>query len=174
MQDIPVDSRLFHFPDDWLVTKYDDMPYYQNHLKSGYGLRRGLKAVDLIAFHPADKTLFLIESKDYRRHSRTKSIPPAEEFVGKVTDTLTGLVPTMLCSPALTEDVKKVREGVRKSKRLRLIYQFEQPAKSSKLYKRAFDPADIQLKLRQALKCFDPHVLVIESKNQDKVAWTVN
>lgn len=174
MQDIPVDSRLFHFPDDWLVTKYDDMPYYQNHLKSGYGLRRGLKAVDLIAFHPADKTLFLIESKDYRRHSRTKSIPPAEEFVGKVTDTLTGLVPTMLCSPALTEDVKKVREGVRKSKKLRLIYQFEQPAKHSKLFPRAFDPSEIQLKLSQDLRCFDPHVLVIEAATQHKVAWTVN
>ena len=174
MQDIPVDSRVFHFQDGWLVAKYDDMPFYQNQLKSGYGLRRGLKAVDLIAFCPTDKTLYLIESKDYRKHRRTKSMPPAEDFIDKVIDTLTGLIPTILCSTETTEDVRKVREGVRKSQKLRLIYQFEQPAKHSKLFPRVFDPTEIQLKLCQDLKCFDPHVLVVESVTQHKVAWTVD
>ena len=174
MQNITVDSRVFHFQDGWLVTKYDDMPYYRNNLSCKRGYKRSLNAVDLIAFHPADKTLYLIESKDYRRHRRTKSISPAEEFVDKVTDTLTGLVPTMLCSSEITEEVEKIREGVRESEKLRLIYQFEQPAKHSKLFPRAFDPSEIQMKLCQDLRCFDPHVLVIEAATQHKVAWTVN
>ena len=137
-------------------------------------MRRGLKAVDLIAFHPADKTLFLIESKDYRKYSRNKKKTPAEEFVDKVTDTLAGLVPTMLCSSEITEEVVIIREGVRESEKLRLIYQFEQPAKHSKLFPRVFDPSEIQMKLRQDLRCFDPHVLVIEAATQNKVAWTVD
>ena len=174
MQDITVNSRVFHFQDGWIVTKYDDVPYYRKKLSSELEYKRGLKAVDLIAFRPADKTLFLIESKDYRIDPRQKEDPPAKEFVEKVIDTLTGLIPTMLCSPEITDDVEKVREGVRKSERLRLIYQFEQPATHSKLHPRAFDPADIQTKLRQELKCFDPHVLVIEAATQNKVAWTID
>jgi len=174
MQDIPVDTRIFHFRDGWLVAKYDDMPYYRNNLSCKRGYKRSLNAVDLIVFHPADKTLYLIESKDYRKHPRTKKKTPAEEFVDKVTDTLTGLVPTMLCSSEITEEVVKIREGVWESEKLRLIYQFEQPAKHSKLFPRVFDPSEIQMKLRQDLRCFDPHVLVIEAATQNKVAWTVD
>lgn len=174
MQDITVDSRVFHFQDGWLVVKYDDMPYYRKQLSCKRGYKRSLNAVDLIVFRPAGKTLYLIESKDYRRHRRTNRIPPAKEFVDKVTDTLTGLVPTMLCSSEITEEVEKIREGVRESEKLRLIYQFEQPAKHSKLFPRVFDPTEIQMKLRQELKCFDPRVLVIESATQNKVAWTVD
>lgn len=174
MPDIPVDSRVFHFQDGWLVTKYDDMSYYRNKLSREHGMKRSLKAVDLIAFHPADKTLFLIESKDYREHRRTKEVSPVEEFIGKVLDTLTGLVPTALCSDETSEGVSNLREGIRNAERLRLIYQFEQPAKHSKLFPRVFDPTEIQMKLRQELKCFDPRVLVIESATQNKVAWTVD
>lgn len=49
----------FHFPDDWVVRKYDDTVAYQS--LSGHGL----KGVDFIALSPDDR-LWLIEVKNYR------------------------------------------------------------------------------------------------------------
>ena len=174
MVDIIVDSRTFHFPDDWRVMKYDNAPYYHNHLKNEHGWRRGLKAVDLIAYDPSGRILYLIESKDYRANPRKKNISPEKEFFNKVLDTLTGLVPTALCSTTETAGEDKLRYGLRRAKKLRLIYQFEQPEKHSKLFPRAYDPVDMQQKLQQELRCFDPHTLVIERQTQHKVRWTVS
>lgn len=172
--DISVDSRIFHFDDSWLVMKYDDTPYYQRHLKNKSGWKRGMKGVDLIAYNPADGTLYLIESKDYRKYRRKKEISPEQEFFDKVMDTFTGIIPTALCSTTFSAGEKQLQQGIQNAKNLRLIYQFEQPAKHSKLFPRVYDPDDIQRKLRQELKCFDPHTLVIEAANQNKVLWTVN
>ena len=174
MGDISVDTRVFHFPDGWRVMKYDDIPYYQNHLKNKKGWKRGMKAVDLVAYNPGDKMLYLIESKDYREHQREKRTPPAKEFFDKVMDTLTGLIPPALCSATNTAGESDLQAGIKGAQKLRLIYQFEQPTKHSKLHPRVFDPADIQLKLRSELRCFDPHTLVIEAATQSKVAWTVS
>lgn len=174
MQDISVDSRLFHFPDNWLVMKYDDTPYYQKHLKNSKGWKRGLKGIDLAAYDPSQRTLYLIESKDYRNHQRGKEISPEREFFDKVIDTFTGIVPTMLCSCSASNGESKLQRSVQDAKRLRLIYQFEQPAKHSKMFPRVFNLDEMQRKLRQELKCFDPHVLVIEAATQTKVSWTAD
>ena len=174
MRDISVDSRVFHFPDGWRVMKYDDTPYYQNHLKNEKGWKRGMKGVDLIAYNPGDRTLYLIESKDYRVHGRENPTSPEREFFDKVMDTLTGLVPTALCSTTNAAGERDLQTGIKNAQKLRLIYQFEQPAKHSKLFPRVYDPADMQSKLKKELKCFDPHILVIEASTQHKVAWTVS
>lgn len=174
MQDIAVDSRCFHFPDTWLVMKYDDTPFYQNHLKNKKGWKPGLKGVDLAAYNPFDRTLYLIESKDYRAHRRKKKTSPEREFFDKVINTFTGIVPTMLCSISALNGENELRSGIRNAEKLRLIYQFEQPAKHSKLFPRVFNPDEMQRKLRQELKCFDPHVLVIEAATQAKVSWTAD
>ena len=58
MSSITVDSRIFDFPDGWLVMKYDATPYYrekfQGRTKGTRGLKREMKAVDLIATNPAE------------------------------------------------------------------------------------------------------------------------
>ena len=83
MQNITVDSRTFCFDDSWLIMKYDETPFYKNHFKNEKGWKKSMKGVDLIAFDPTYKNLFLIESKDYRKHRRKKKISPEEEFFGK-------------------------------------------------------------------------------------------
>ena len=173
MLEIIVDSRIFQFPDDWYVIKYDDTPYYKNHLKNKCGLRRGLKAVDLVAYDPNSRTLYLIESKDYRVHRREKPTPPDKEFSDKVIDTLTGLIPTALCGTTATAGEKELREGIQGARKLRLIYQFEQPRKHSKLFPRVYDPADLTDRLKKTLRCFDPHVLVVDAARQHMVRWRV-
>lgn len=173
MQNITVDSRTFCFDDSWLIMKYDETPFYKNHLKNEKGWKKSMKGVDLIAFDPTYKNLFLIESKDYRKHRRKKKISPEEEFFGKVIDTFTGILPTFLCSNGNTAGENILHQSVANAKKIRLVYQFEQPKKHSKLFPRVFDTADMQIKLRQELRIFDPHLLVIDSTTQSKVAWNV-
>lgn len=52
----------------------------------------GIKAVDIIAIDP-QKTVWLIEAKDYRTHRRSKTIPIIDEIWQKVFATLAALLP---------------------------------------------------------------------------------
>lgn len=179
MFSIKVNSRTFEFPDEWLVMKYDDTPYYkkkfQGKTQGTSGLKPTMTGVDLIATNPLGNecVMYLIESKDYRFHRRTKKKTPVAEFVEKVLDTLTGIIPTVLCSDSFINGENILREQLRVAQKLRLVYHFEQPANHSKLFPRAYDPADIQSKIRDELRIIDPLALVIDEKNQKKVPWNV-
>ena len=166
MQKIAVDSRTFCFDDSWLVMKYDETPFYKNHLRNSKGLKKSLKGVDLIAFDQRTRELFLIESKDYRVHKREKKTPLEEEFFKKVLDTLTGILPTCLCSVSRVNGEDVLNKSVTRAKKIRLVFQLELSLTPDVL-------ANLQIKLRQELRIFDPHVLVINSNNQYRVAWNV-
>lgn len=171
---IIVDSRTFTFPDGWLVMKYDETPYYKNKFQGIIrGGREGMKAVDLIAMNKRNGVMYLIESKDYRVNQRKKKIPPYEEFIQKVLDTLTGLIPTALCSDTFNDGEDLLREQLKKAKKLRLVLHFEQPKSPSKLNPRKYDPLDIQGKIRSKLRSIDPHVLVIDERTHNKVVWSI-
>ena len=139
-----------------------------------------MKAVDLIAMNPDDGLLYLIESKDYRSHIRQKAEPPSDEFVHKVLDTLTGILPTALCCKRdvngrhadAQEEI--LHRQLHEAQKMRLVFQFEQPQKRSKLFPRAYDPADMQSIIRRELGMIDPHALVIDANTQRKVPWTVH
>ena len=184
MKNIAVDSRSFEFDDDWLVMKYDDTTYYRKQFegkkKKSNGLKKEMDSVDLIAMNLRDKVLYLIESKDYRFHRRTKPISPVKEFIQKVLDTLTGILPTALCG---NRDDRGKHNDVGEEilfKQLhlviglKLVYQFEQPLKPSKFFPRVYDPADLQSKIRCELGMIDKHALVVDANTQYKVPWMVN
>ena len=174
MTSIDVDSRTFVFPDGWLVMKYDDTPYYKKQFQGiDRTSRGGMKAVDLIALKKADGVMYLIESKDYRVKRRSKEISPHEEFIQKVLDTLTGIIPTALCSYSSNPGEKVLLKQMRMAKKLRLVFQFEQPQKTSHLRPSPYDIADIQSFIRTKLRSIDPHALVIDSKLQYKVEWDI-
>jgi len=80
MQKIDVDGLMFEFPDEWKVSKYDDWAFYRKQFGSSY---REYKALDLFAVAP-DRTLWLIEAKDFRQHRRTKNVSLWEEMAQKV------------------------------------------------------------------------------------------
>ena len=184
MKNIAVDSRSFEFDDDWLVMKYDSTPYYNHQFKgkrkNAKGLKKEMKAVDLIAMNPDDGSLYLIESKDYRSHIRQKTETPADEFVHKVLDTLTGILPTALCSMRdvngrhANAQEEILHRQLHEAQKMRLVFQFEQPQKHSKLFPRAYDPADMQSIIRRELGMIDSHALVIDANTQYKVQWTVH
>ena len=184
MTSIQVDSRTFDFPDGWLVTKYDDTAYYNNQFKGkarkSHGLKKEMKALDLIALNPMDGMLYLIESKDYRTYRRQKKESPADEYIHKVIDTLTGILPTALCGKRNSSG-KHIDAGedtlhrqLHLVNQLRMVLHFEQPQKSSKLFPHAYDLSDIQSKIRCELGMIDKHALVVDANTQHKVPWMVN
>ena len=168
MQRFLVDGINFDFPDDWHASKYDDWSFYQNSFKR---MRNGIKALDLLAIDP-DKTAWLIEVKDYRIHQRAKPIDIAGEVAHKVFDTLAALLPAKIYADDATE--KSIALEISKAKRLRVVLHLAQPAKHSKLYPRAINPADVRQKLCQLLKPIDARPVVAESTRMGTLQWSVS
>jgi hypothetical protein len=167
MPPIVVDGLTFTFPNGWHVSKYDNWSFYRNRFGR---FLLGAKAVDLLAIAP-DGTAFLIEAKDYRMHRRAKSIRLADEVVKKVLDTLAAMLPSRING----DDPPEIDFSGRMlmANRLRVVLHLEQPAKNSKLFPRAIDPADIQMKLRQQLKPIDAHPQVVEMARMAALPWDV-
>jgi hypothetical protein len=125
----------------------------------------------LLAVSPS-RTAWLIEAKDYRFHQRTKASNLADEVRQKVLDTLAAILPAKINGNVPDETLVSTR--VSEARELKVVLHLEQPAKHSKLFPRAIDPADVQMKLRQQLKPVDPHSRVVEMANLQGVPWAVN
>ena len=164
MPAIDVEGITFTFPNSWEVTKYDDWTYYRAYQHA----KVGTKAVDLVAVDP-DRTAWLIEVKDYRRHRRTKSIELSSEIAQKVHDTLAVLLAAQ--TKASDDEEKRLAKKGSRALRLRVVFHLEQPAKHSKLFPRAIDPASVKLKLRMLVKQIDAHPAVVEMSNMRDIAW---
>ena len=155
------------FPDGWEVTKYDDWAFYRNRFSSSCC---GNKGVDFLAYDHENRTLWLIELKDYRQFQRTKddTISLWDEVAIKVRDTLAGLFAAKV--DRAHED-QPYAARVLKATKLRVAFHMEQPRTHSKLFRRAYKREDIRQKLRQLLKPIDPHPRVVELASMDAVPW---
>lgn len=168
MINIHVDGLNFNFPDDWLVSKYDEWDFYRHQFSRMWN---GIKSLDLLAVDP-QKTGWLIEVKDYRNNPRTKPSDLSDEIARKVFDTLAALPPARLNANSQSESA--MAKAVVGAKKYRVILHLEQPAKHSKLRPRAISPVDIQQKLRQLLKPIDAHPFVAEKAQMGSLVWSVN
>lgn len=168
MQLIDVDGLGFAFPDNWTVSKYDDWSFYRNQFSRMWP---GIKSLDLLAVD-ADSTAWLVEVKDYRRHPRTKPSDLGEEVAHKVFDTLAAMLPARTNANDTLE--RSIARAVTRANKLRVVLHLEQPAKHSKLFPRAIEPANVLLKLKQLLKPVDAHPLVAEMSRMNGLAWTVS
>jgi hypothetical protein len=115
-------------------------------------------------------TLWMIELKDYRQFRRTKDdkISLWDEVAIKARDTLAGLFAAKVEVGCDNHDF--ARQSLTATK-LRVVLHLEQPSSHSKLFPRAYDPADIQQKLKQLVKPIDAHPRVVELGNMDHVPW---
>lgn len=164
------EDRLAHdFPDSWEVAKYDDWSFYRKQFQNCCG---GNKAMDFLAYDPADRTLWLVELKDYRRFRRIKdeTIRLWDEVALKARDTLAGLFAVK--TQAGHENARFAGLAVQACA-LRVVLHLEQPGKSSKMFPRAYDLTYIQQELKKVIKPLDPHPLVIESNQLNRVPWTI-
>jgi hypothetical protein len=186
-----VEGQLrFDFPAAWLVSKFDDWSFYRNQfsklaraelvcskcdgrvLCEACTSRKvaGTKGCDFLAIE-VKVCFWLIEVKDYRRHTRTKVIALADEVALKARDSLAALVAARVNANEGSE--KEAAVAALKCEQLRIVLHLEQPATHSTLFPRAIDPADVLQRLKQLIKAIDPHPLVLEMRRMDGVAWQV-
>jgi hypothetical protein len=165
MSTVPVGQLTFAFPAGWQVSKYDQWSFYINRVQR---FLQGAKGVDLLAISP-ERTVFLIEVKDYRLHRRIKTISMADEVIKKVVDTLAAILPCKLNGDEASETIFSSR--VLRGECLKVVLHLEQPVKHSKLFPRAIDPADVQMKLRRQMKPIDAHPLVVEKSEMRGLPW---
>ena len=168
MTNVEVDGLTFTFPVSWEVSKYDGWAFYRRQFSEMWD---GIKAVDLLAIEIENQVTWLIEVKDYRKYPRTKTLDLANEVAQKVYSTLAAMLPAKI--NASETDESNFAEKVVKATKLRVVLHLEQPLKHSKLFPRAFDPANVEIKLRTLIKPIDPHPKVVESTQMQGLAWTV-
>lgn len=157
MTDIEEGDLTFSFPDHCEAGKYDEWSFYREEFQSAAA---GSKAVDILCI--ADDVAWLIEVKDYRHHGRAKAIDLCDEVAMKVRDTLAGLA-----AASANADSEHERDMARRAlaaRRWRVALHLEQPAGDSPLRTRAFDAANIMLKLRSKgrLKAIDAQPVVLD------------
>lgn len=151
------------FPASWQISKYDEWPFYRN----GFQLCFDPKAMDFLALSP-DRTLWLIELKDYRQRPRLKTIPLWEEVAIKARDTLAGILAAKM--NAHHAQTALAKECVA-AKSVRVVLHLEQTKAPSKTFPLVADRANVQQKLKQKVKAIDAHPLVIETANMSGVPW---
>jgi hypothetical protein len=170
MKTISEGDLVFHFPENWEASKYDDWAYYRKQFQK----TADSKAVDILAFDPrARGTLWMIEIKDYRQHPRTKNISLWDEVTQKVRDTLAGLLAASI--RACHDEIRFAKQCCR-AQNVRVVLHLEQPVKTSKLFPRTFNPADLQLKLKSLIKAVDAHPKVVNRLNMldtHRFGWRV-
>lgn len=162
------DKIACDFPANWKVTKYDDWAFYRNQFQNCCSRN---KAMDFLGFNPEDRTLWMIEVKDYRQFRRTKDehISIWDEVAIKARDTLAGLFAAKV---ETGHDEQAFALLSITATKLRVVLHLEQPATHSRLFPRNYDPAHVQQKLKQLVKPLDSHPYVVELKDMRRVPWT--
>jgi hypothetical protein len=157
---------VWTFDDDWSAIKYDDWAFYRNQFNS---CADGNKAMDILALSPQSNVLWMIEAKDYRINQRNPDKEPLPmEVAKKARDTLAGL---MAAAANAVDDEKAFARSALAAERLRVVLHLEQPTSPSRLFPRAFDPSDVQQKMRQLLKAIDPHPQVMATTTTNWTHW---
>jgi hypothetical protein len=160
-------NLTFTFSNGWNVSKYDDWAHYR---KQFINVGKTVKAIDVLAIEPT-VCCWLLEVKDYRQYARTKAINLADEIAQKVCDTLAGLVSAQFWANDATE--KSTARQALRVQILKVVLHLEQPAKHSKLFPRAINPAVVQQQLKQLIKAIDPHPRVVEKAAMPGIPWQV-
>jgi hypothetical protein len=180
MPSIMVDQLKFEFPSDWQVSQFDEWTFYRNQFQKlsdsqipckfcGRSNASGTKGIDILAIQ--GDTQWYIEVKDYRLHRREKAIALADEVALKVRDTLAALALARMKANNASE--QRLARHALDCSRIRVVVHLEQPAKHSKLFPRAINPADVKQRLKQLIKAIDPHPLVTELSSMHGVNWSV-
>lgn len=165
---VNIDGEQFSFPEGWKVLKYDDSSFHRNQFQSFAG---GSKALDAVALAP-DRTLWLIEVKDYSGSRRSKAGTVFSEVAAKVRATLAGLaVARVRASDNGERDFAHEAMG---ASSLRVALHLDQPGQSSRLFKQIIDPKTARTQLRREMRAVDPHAVCCgHGVERTLMPWTV-
>jgi hypothetical protein len=162
-----VDGIRFTFPTGWQTLKYDDSSFHRNQFQ---GLAGGSKALDVVALAP-DRTLWLIEAKDYSRHRRQKAGSVFAEVASKLRATLAGLAAARVRANDPIE--QGFADSAMHCTNLRVVLHLDQAATLSRLFPRPIDPKSAALQLRREVRAVDPHPICYgRGVGANPTAWT--
>jgi hypothetical protein len=175
---IITENRLsFEFPDDWIVSKFDDWTFYRQQLAA---LMNGISALDILALD-TEKTLWLIEVKDYRMHSKAHpndlhDFSDQEELI-KLTDKIIlkilGTCSTLLPATIYASDQEKTcAAAFLTAKKLCVVLHIEYDRNSIHTSNLS---VNLYQKLRKKLKkgAVGREPLIISIHDMQNVAWQV-
>jgi hypothetical protein len=150
----------FDFPDDWTVCRPEKSAFYTRHFQNFCG---GCKEIDFLMLEPEPRTLWLLEVKDYTSSSRKKSLDLLDEIALKARDVLALLLAGAANDPRPNRGVGAFMIEGGLPKKIRVVLHLEQPSNPSKLFPGAKIPVDFTQKLRQKVRCIDPHPVVVST-----------
>jgi hypothetical protein len=150
----------FDFPDDWKVCRPEKSSFYNRHFQNFCG---GCKEVDFLLLEPGPQTLWLLEVKDYTSSARKKSLELLDEIALKARDVLALLLAAAANDPRPNRGVGAFIAESGLPAKIRVVLHLEQPSKPSKLFPGAKIPVDFTQKLRQKVRCIDPHPIVVST-----------
>lgn len=148
-----VDGIRFTFPAGWQALKYDDSSFHRNQFQSFAG---GSKALDIVALAP-DKTLWLIEAKDYGRRRRDKAGSVFAEVAAKVRATLAGLAAARVRANDPAEQA--FASVAMACTTMQVALHLDQTLKPSKLFPQVIDPRTALMQLRREVRVIDRHAI---------------
>ena len=163
----------FDFPNGWLIARPGESPYYSRHFQRFGSGGQGVKEADFVAWDPAEKTVWLMEVKDYRLHPRTKIHDLADEVVEKARDTLALLRAAQSQDRNQPDAIRDVAAESAPATSIRIVIHCALPARPSKLFPGIKDAANLQTKLRERVYAVDPRALVTGGPKAARVPWSV-
>jgi hypothetical protein len=161
-----VDGVRLTVPAGWWIWKYDDSTFHRNQFQSFAG---GSKAMDAVSL-AQDRTLWLIEVKDYRRNRRSKPGSVFAEVAKKARATLAGLAVARVKANDAGE--KNLADEAMQCINIRIALQLAQPTKPSRVFPQVVDPQEASLQLRRELRPIDAHPLCVVGDIADqRLPW---
>ena len=156
MPDFIEGTIRYTFPEGTEVLRLQDSAFYKNHWQN-FSVPKGEegnKETDFISFAVGDRTLWLIEAKDYRQKKREKTQSLDKEFAQKCRDSLSCLAAMRLSSWASPEE-RQIATNALKSKTIRCVLHVES-SRPSKLFPQAFEAPDIADSVKRSLQPWTP------------------
>jgi hypothetical protein len=183
-------NLTFEFPNGWTASKFDEWSFYKSQFSklgeaqlvcskcegvvrcSDCSNRKvaGTKGIDILAIDPSVEC-WCIEIKDYRINRREKPSELADEVALKVRDTLAALAAARI--NANDDDEKRIAAEALKCRQLHVVLHLEQPVTGATLFPRSINPANVMQRLKQLIKCIDPHARVVEMHAMSPLEWSV-
>lgn len=173
MPNVDEGAFQYHFPNNWIAVKFDELTFYRGRFQKIAG---GAKAVDVVAISPSQGTLWLIEAKDYRANARKKQLPVEEELARKVSGTLACLMAGRANAGDTGDDTTdRLWATAMRLRRIRFVFHFEQPTKASRLFPQSIDPKSIKDILDRAIRVVDPNPVAggFEAINGKGLDWQI-
>lgn len=127
--------------------------------------------MDFIGWEPNERTLWLLEVKDYTTNRREKSLNIDDEIATKVRDTLAFLLGASAMAAPDSAKTDAFATSCLPPKKIRVVLHLEQPCKPSKLFPRIKNIADMTQLLRRKLRCIDAHPKVVSLIHPATLPW---